>query len=394
MKELKFLYLLVALFLLSCGGKGHRVGEISVDEHISMENVKPIRDIVDSIRYVSLKYDSPKRFFSSEIDKIMTKGDTMYIWDQHITKSLRAYKKDGEFLFDVGERGKGHGEYIELNCFTIDNQYFYCIDNATAKLRVYNIHNGKFVKTYDMFSRADDVAVFEDGNFMLFNEQMMLGTRRMSSNEEIEEEGFKIFITDQNLKIIDKLFPFSEDDCRVFSTVNAFTENRDKIVFSQMAKDTIVVFDKNSYLEQDYYVVDFGENKASVKDKQDIDRLIKRKHLNQDPVYIVDSLIIGDARMPELGDFWAYGIFVYDIKNKQTYQNANVNDMRKGKIPIDKFVLPFAGVVDNEIISVLTHYGWYQNLVKLGFPAAPKYLEKQLEDGEPILVFYSLKDFK
>ena len=31
MKELKFLYLLVALFLLSCGGKGHRVGEISVD---------------------------------------------------------------------------------------------------------------------------------------------------------------------------------------------------------------------------------------------------------------------------------------------------------------------------------------------------------------------------
>ena len=77
MKELNFLYLLVALFLLSCGGEGKRSGKMSVNEHISMENVKPIRDIVDSIRYASLKYDSPKRFFSSEIDKIMTKGHTM-----------------------------------------------------------------------------------------------------------------------------------------------------------------------------------------------------------------------------------------------------------------------------------------------------------------------------
>ena len=80
MKELNFLYLLVALFLLSCGGEGKRSGKMSVNEHISMENVKPIRDIVDSIRYVSLKSDpSRKIFFSGTIDKIMTKGDTIYM---------------------------------------------------------------------------------------------------------------------------------------------------------------------------------------------------------------------------------------------------------------------------------------------------------------------------
>ena len=79
------------------------------------------------------------------------------------------------------------------------------------------------------------------------------------------------------------------------------------------------------------------------------------------------------------------------MKNKHIYQNANVNDMFKGKTPIDKLVLPIHGVVNNEIISVMWSYELYQNLVKLGFPTAPKYLEKQLEDGEPFLVFYRLK---
>ena len=375
-----FPYLIASIFFMSC------VSEISVDERISMDNVKPLREIVDSIRYVSLKSDpSRKIFFSGNIDKIMCKGDTMYMADKYDNKMIVAYSKDGECLFKVGERGKGNGEYIEISCFTIDDQYLYCVDNATRKLLIYNIDNGKFVKTYDMPIFARDIAVFEDGKFIFFNQQSMFGSSFKSIGGD-----YKIFITDQNLKIIDKLFPFSEDYCSVLSMRSVFTENRDKIVFSQMAEDLIVVFDKNSYIDQDYYLVDFGDDKAFMDDKHDEKRLRKTKHLHE-PVCIIDSLMIGSVRMPEFGDYWHYGVFVYNMKNKHIYQNANVNDMFKGKTPIDKLVLPIHGVVNNEIISVMWSYELYQNLVKLGFPTAPKYLEKQLEDGEPFLVFYRLK---
>ena len=273
-----------------------------------------------------------------------------------------------------------------MSCFTTDSQYFYCVDNATEKLRIYNIDNGKFVKTYNMPIPVSDIAVFEDGKFIFFNQPMC----KTQVSYKSQEGDYKIFITDQNLIIIDKLFPFSENDYTIRSSRPVLTENRDKIVFSQIANDTIVVFDKNSYLDQDYYVVDFGGDKASMEDKQDQDRLRKTKYLRP-PVCIVDSMIIGQVCMPDFGNYLLYGAFVYNTKSKQTYQNANVNDMIEGKIPIDKFVLTIQGVAGREIVSVMSNYKWYQNLVRRGFPAAPKHLEKQLEDGESLLVFYSIK---
>ena len=157
------LFLLIAwLFLLSCGGSGNR--ETSVDKYISIENAKPLTDVIDTVRYVSLKDDNV--IFSGRIDKLMSKGDTIYIFDSRMSKSLSAYKKDGTFLFNVGKLGGGPGEYIELGNFTIDNQYFYCIDNAMRKILVYDINNGAFVRKLDMPIYVDDIALFDNGNFI------------------------------------------------------------------------------------------------------------------------------------------------------------------------------------------------------------------------------------
>ena len=387
MKELNFLYFLVVLFLLSCGVEGKRSGEMSVNDHISMESVKPLSEIVDSIRYICLKDKDEKAFFTGEITKIMTKGDTIYLLDMHRSKSLRAYKKDGEFLFNFGRLGKGPGEYLEVRNFTIDNQYIYCIDNYTRKLNIYSIDNGRFIKQSDLPVVAGDIASLDNGNFILFTPQPSKG-----SSFGRPQEDYNIFIIDQDLNIIDKLFPYNEDRSPL-STISAFTESRDQIFFSQHAKDTLVVFNKHSYLNPSCYVFDFGNDKASKADKENFKKLVEKKHIML-PVHIVDGMIIGATCMPDFGEYWKYGAFVYDISNKQTYQNDNVGDMFEGKTSIDKLVLPIRGVVGNEMISVIYSYEEYQKLVQRGFPVAPKYIETQLENGEPILVFYSLKVFK
>lgn len=378
MKKINYLYLIFTLSLLSCGGGSN--SDIYVNEHISMENIKPLTDIIDSIRYVSLKDD--KAIFSGRIDKITSRGDSVYLFDCRISKSLRAYKKDGEFLFNVGQLGRGPGEYVELANFTIDNQYFYIVDNAISKLLLYNIDNGEFVKSYDMPIRVDDIAMFEDGKFIFY----------VDDEPQYNEGG--VFIADKDLKIIDKLFACTEDNYCKMATVTAFTENKDEIVFSRYANDTIVVFNKESYFDRNYYIVDFGSYKASKDDKLDHDKLRITKYIIP-PVYITNNIIIGDVNIPsEIGnDYWMYGAFVYNMKSKQTYQNGKIGDILEGKIPMDdKLVLPIESVVDNEIVSSIYDYDRYQALVKLGFPAAPKHLEKQLEDGEPLLVFYTLKN--
>ena len=369
------LFLLIAwLFLLSCGGSGNR--ETSVDKYISIENAKPLTDVIDTVRYVSLKDDNV--IFSGRIDKLMSKGDTIYIFDSRMSKSLSAYKKDGTFLFNVGKLGGGPGEYIELGNFTIDNQYFYCIDNAMRKILVYDINNGAFVRKLDMPIYVDDIALFDNGNFIFY-----------SDNRSGQAA---IHIANRDLKIIDELLHYSEDDYSSMATVSAFTESKDKIVFSCYANDTIVVFDKKSHLDPIRYVVDFGNYRLSKMEKSNQSSMNEAKYILP-PVYITDNMMIGDVNIPyPVGnDYWMYGAFAYNMSTNQLYQNGKIDEILSGKIPMeDKLILPIEGVANNEIISMIDDYERYQDLVKLGFPAAPKHIEQQLKEAEPLLVFYKL----
>ena len=369
------LFLLIAwLFLLSCGGSGNR--ETSVDKYISIENAKPLTDVIDTVRYVSLKDDNV--IFSGRIDKLMSKGDTIYIFDSRMSKSLSAYKKDGTFLFNVGKLGGGPGEYIELGNFTIDNQYFYCIDNAMRKILVYDINNGAFVRKLDMPIYVDDIALFDNGNFIFY-----------SDNRSGQAA---IHIANRDLKIIDELLHYSEDDYSSMATVSAFTESKDKIVFSSYANDTIVVFDKKSHLDPIRYVVDFGNYRLSKMEKSNQSSMNEAKYILP-PVYITDNMMIGDVNIPyPVGnDYWMYGAFAYNMSTNQLYQNGKIDEILSGKIPMeDKLILPIEGVANNEIISMIDDYERYQDLVKLGFPTAPKHIEQQLKEAEPLLVFYKL----
>ena len=366
------------LFLLSCGSSGS--SEISEENHITMENAKPLTAIVDTVKYVSLKNE--KNIFSGRIDKLMSKGDTMYIFDSRISKSLSAYRKDGTFLFNVGKLGGGPGEYIELGNFTIDNQYFYCIDNAMRKILVYDINNGAFVRKLDMPIYVDDIALFDNGNFIFY-----------SDNRSGQAA---IHIANRDLKIIDELLHYSEDDYSRMATLTAFTESKDKIVFSCYANDTIVVFDKKSHLDPIRYVVDFGNYRLSKTDQSNRTSMNEAKYILP-PVYITDNMMIGDVNLPyPVGnDYWMYGAFAYNMSTNQMYQNGKIDEILSSKIPMeDKLILPIEGVANNEIISMIDDYERYQELVKLGFPAAPKHIEQQLKEAEPLLVFYRLKSVR
>ena len=374
MEKNNFFLLMAWLFLLSCGSSGS--SKISEENHITMENAKPLTAIIDTVKYVSLKNE--KNIFSGRIDKLMSKGDTMYIFDSRISKSLSAYRKDGTFLFNVGKLGGAPGEYIELGNFTIDNQYFYCIDNAMRKILVYDINNGAFVRKLDMPIYVDDIALFDDGNFIFY-----------SDNRSGQAA---IHIANRDLKIIDELLHYSEDDYSSIATLSAFTESKDKIVFSCYANDTIVVFDKKSHLDPIRYVVDFGSHSLSKIDKSNRTSMNEAKYILP-PVYITDNMMIGDVNLPyPVGnDYWMYGAFAYNMSTNQMYQNGKIDEILSSKIPMeDKLILPIEGVANNEIISMIDDYERYQELVKLGFPAAPKHIEQQLKEAEPLLVFYRL----
>ena len=369
-------YLLALLLTLSCTSKNQG----NKAERIVIESAKPLSSIIDGVRYVSLKSD--KNPFSGRIDKLMSKGDTMFIQDLVNTNSLKAYNTAGEFLFSVGHIGRGPREYLEMTSFTLDSQYIYCLDNGNRRLITYDIDNGKYVDKRALPSfYANDFALFDDGNFIFFV-------------DDKPTRGGGAFITNENIQIIQNIPAITHDKDIEFSALSAFTQNGNSIIFSSYAKDTIVVFDRKSYkTPAGYYAVDFGDLKATKSDKRDFNQLGTTKHLVP-PVYIVGNRIIGNTNVPNdaKANYFMYGAFAYDMHSKQTYLNANIEDILDKKTALDaKLVFPFEGIVGDEIVSILNSYDKYPDLVELGFPKAPQHIESQLAEGEPILVFYRLK---
>lgn len=341
-------------------------------------NPKAISELIGDVTYLSLYNDTIP--FSGRIDKIMSKGDTLFIFDAQISKSLRAYTKDGQFLYSIGTLGRGKGEYVEMANFTIDNNYFYCIDNAKKSLLIYDNNNGDFVKQLSMPSFADDLELFDNGDFIFYRDG--------------EPGEGRVFITDENLNPIDEILQTTKDDYCFLSTITAFSKTEDQIIFSRYAKDEIVLFDRNDYKKREYLTMDFGDYTASIEDKIDDDRLGETKYLIP-PVYMQNNLLIGNINVPakqQYNDFWRYGSFVYDLKEGQIYSNILIEELLSGQKPMaDKFMLPLCGVIGNQMVTLLDSYVRYDELLKLGFPPAPAAIKKQFDNGETLLVLYTLK---
>jgi len=140
---------------------------------------------------------------------------------------VRAYNaKTGEFLFDIGRRGDGPGEFNLPRDVAIGSDgKIYVVDGGNFRIQIFD-HDGKFIKTFGSigkqfgnFARPKEIALDKDdnlyvidaafGNFQIFNKEgellMFIGQR---SNEDgpalyllpsgiaVDEDG-RVLVVDQ-----------------------------------------------------------------------------------------------------------------------------------------------------------------------------------------------------
>ena len=114
-------------------------------------------DIVDSTYYVKL--ETNKNCLIGEVSKVIRYGDTLFVLDRMKAEALLAFHLNGKFLFKVGSKGRGEGEYRRIQDFCIDPQLktIYLLDGGRFKLLEYNL-SGDFIREGVQF---DDLSVEE-----------------------------------------------------------------------------------------------------------------------------------------------------------------------------------------------------------------------------------------
>lgn len=102
------------------------------------------------------------------INEMQIKGDTIFILDLAISRTLQMFDKSGKHLGIVGGRGKGPGEYSRPTDFGIDGNRLYLFDSTSQKILFYQLPDMSYshsisIEAPDGLARSRYIAM-EDGH--------------------------------------------------------------------------------------------------------------------------------------------------------------------------------------------------------------------------------------
>ncbi|MBO4499724.1 MAG: 6-bladed beta-propeller [Bacteroidaceae bacterium] len=105
-------------------------------------------------------------FLMGDIVRIMVYDDTYYILDSG--KRIFLFDMDGKFISKIDRQGRGHGEYIDANCFDVQGDEVYILSSFEKKIRVYSFE-GEFLREIGLDGPYFDMAV-EDDYILLYSD--------------------------------------------------------------------------------------------------------------------------------------------------------------------------------------------------------------------------------
>ncbi len=170
MKYIHSLLCLVLISLLSCSTKDSSVIIVDTDNTYPLLNLK-LSDVAD-ITYIPLKSNKDSvLFINDDISKnIFVSKDKILIGDRNrVDSKLLVYDHKGNLLHQIGRKGRGPGEFLDLFLFTADT--------ITNEVIIYNRSDSKFI-VYDI-----------NGNH-LYDKRLLEGNTEFYQMENIGQEYF------------------------------------------------------------------------------------------------------------------------------------------------------------------------------------------------------------
>jgi len=94
------------------------------------------------------------------LNKGVIEKDQILILDK--SDNLFSFSTGGKFLRKIGSKGRGPGEYREMNDFMVINNIIYCLDYE--KIHLYDFSTGNYISTIDL-----DESIFNTSKFLIYD---------------------------------------------------------------------------------------------------------------------------------------------------------------------------------------------------------------------------------
>ena len=178
-KIFSFIIIFSSLFLISCSKKGERekdVIEIIDNDYLTVSIDNPSHEnlIIDtlinnsSIKFISLETTSKSLF--GYVDRIFDVGSSYIIYDKQLQYILE-FKKNGDFVRKIGNKGRGPLEYFDAYSLRYNaHSNSLILMDINSKFIEYDLTSGEALKSFrfDNF-KVDNFYPVQEKNYLLYN---------------------------------------------------------------------------------------------------------------------------------------------------------------------------------------------------------------------------------
>ena len=324
-------------------------------------------------RFIILNNSTTKDGFISNIDKIIIENEYIFILDCISSKVLK-FAIDGNFEMTYGQKGRGHGEFVEVSDFVIFDNNIFILDANTKRLLSYDLSSGIFINSVDI---PFDVEVFAK----ISDESWMWGLAPYNSQKH---SGDKLIITDNSFNQTATILKYDkelvDDNYRFPSSIIKLEDG--KYIYNRPIENNIYIVDKLGCVNESINI-DFGKYSVPPKYYTKVDELMN--DASTVVKFIVNTPIV-------FNDY----IFGNIFSNTNQFESFSFNrDTQESFVSdINSFCLPtifnaIAVSSHNEIICYINsqiHPNFSDD------PILPDSIKLRIQEGEFVILVHSITD--
>jgi WD40 repeat protein len=389
MKRYFILFIIIQIFFLGC----NKVTNLTTS--IELQGVGQVRQLsistlgIDDVKYVPLATDSIFRL--TEIIKMKVLNGKFYINDRGRNSKILKFNDSGDFLYKIGNRGKGPQEYLFSTDFSVapQNKNVYVLSSQENKIYVY-APDGTFIRTLITPSEKTSILYCLDNNIFCYNENV---------DGSVKESIYIIDYEGNTIKNYANKFPYrfkgidtGFNECILYSFEN-------QLNLKELHSDTLFVYSNFQFTPK--YIFKQGAKKILPEVRSTLDL---SNFITVIPKYIIQRSIFESKN---------YFFFLFDLNNQyycliyfkkdgtQLFIDGNkgfINDFDGGPN-----ILPKTIKDDNTIVSWIEAYELKAYVASKAFKnSTPKYPEKKKEleelannlneNDNPVLMLVKLKE--
>jgi len=386
--------LLFLFFLTACTWQKEtqsRVTKIEIDPKQS--NQADILQIIKSVELIPLETNDNSIF--GNIKRVRADGNHLYILDYN-DNPVKIFTKNGKFVAEIGHRGRGPGEYIQIDDFLISEDVIHIYAWSGNRKWIRYSFDNRFLYETDMFFPLDEICQISDNRYLIY-----VGNGTVSN-----ECDYYLYCIDKDFEIQSRLQPKrSPEDINFPIQQNHFSKSSDCILYIREFCDTLFTISHDLTI-QPKYRLDFGKNWYSNSFLKEyhgrsffeiynaVDKNEYAKHINvleTSTQLIISYIIQHDIPLGKRGR--AY-LAIYSNETENIYNYADSHDNIFAKLFLRPYLVDtdgdqIIGLIDaEEILDIASK-------INIDNPIAEKVkkcAEQIDKSSNPILIRYTLAD--